>query len=231
VLILSVDTCFRAGGVAALQGGAVLASVFDRREDPYSSRLFKDLQVLSTDTGLSPSSYDLYAVAHGPGSFTGTRVGIAAAKAWSELYGKPIVAVSTLEAVAAQLDHSDGITCSVLDAHRGQLFAGIYRNRPGKALETLFEGVLRPSELTLELSHRSEAAPIQFASPSPELVRSALLDSAFSDARIEAVSDDLAPWVGKIAYARAQLGHTTDALTLDANYIRRCDAEVYWKGA
>ena len=231
MLILSVDTCFRAGGVAALQDGALIASVFARSEEPYSSRLFKDLQALSAQTGLSPGAYDLYAVAHGPGSFTGTRAGIAAAKAWAELYGKPIVAVSTLEAVAAQHPRHGGITCSVLDAHRGQLFAGLYRCHTDAALEAVFEALLSPSELTLELSHRAEGASILFASPSPELVRSGLVHSAFSDAPIAAVSDDLAPWVGKIAYARAQLGQTTDALTLDANYIRRCDAEVYWKGA
>lgn len=230
MLILSVDTCFRAGGVAAVQDGAVLASVFARSEEPYSSRLFKDLQVLSADTGLSPSAYDLYAVAHGPGSFTGTRVGIAAAKAWSELYGKPIVAISTLEAVAAQHPHPGGIISSVLDAHRGQLFAGIYRCSADKPLDPLYEGVLSPAELVLELSRRSEGASVQLASPSPEIVCSALSNSAFSDARIDAASDDLAPWVGKIAFTRAQMGHTTDALTLDANYIRHCDAEVYWKG-
>jgi tRNA threonylcarbamoyladenosine biosynthesis protein TsaB len=230
VLTLSVDTCFRAGGVAALEDGVVLVSVFARSEEPYSSRLFKDLQALSASTGLSPSAFDLYAVAHGPGSFTGTRVGIAAAKAWSELYGKPIVAVSTLAASAAQRYHADGITCAVLDAHRGQLFAGIYRNSAGPSPEPLFEGVVSPVELIAELRSLAEGASIQFASPCPEIVRSALSDSDFADTRIEAVSDDLAPWVGKIAFARAQRGETTDALTLDANYIRRCDAEVYWKG-
>jgi tRNA threonylcarbamoyladenosine biosynthesis protein TsaB len=230
VLTLSVDTCFRAGGVAALQNGAVVASVFARSEEPYSSRLFKDLQILSADTGLSPSAFDLYAVAHGPGSFTGTRVGIAAAKAWSELYGKPIVAVSTLEAVAAQHYHADGITCSVLDAHRGQLFAGIYWSTAGPSPEPFFEGVVSPAELVAELRSRVEGASIRFASPCPEIVRLSLSNSDYADMRIEAVSDDLAPWVGKIAFARAQRGETSDALTLDANYIRRCDAEVYWKG-
>lgn len=231
MLILSVDTCFRAGGVAALQDGALIASVFARSEEPYSSRLFKDLQALSAQTGLSPAAYDFYAVAHGPGSFTGTRAGIAATKAWAELYGKTIVAVSTLEAVAVQHPDPLGITCSVLDAHRGQLFAGLYRCRTDSALEPLFEAVLSPPELIAELSRHTAGAPVQFASPSTEIVRSALVDSAFSNAPISAASDDLAPWVGKIAYARAQLGQTTDALTLDANYIRRCDAEVYWKGA
>ena len=231
MLILSVDTCFRAGGVASLQDGALIASVFARSEEPYSSRLFKDLQALSAQTGLSPADYDLYAVAHGPGSFTGTRAGIAASKAWAELYGKPIVAVSTLEAVAAQHPHPSGITCSVLDAHRGQLFAGLYRGHADAALEPVFEAVLSPPELIAELSRRTPGAPVEFVSPSPEIVRSVLSDSAFQDAPVVAASDDLAPWVGKIAFARAQLGQTIDALTLDANYIRRCDAEVYWKGA
>lgn len=306
--ILSVDTCLRAGGVASLNRGAVIASEFSRSGEPYSSRLFNHLAALQAKTGLSPADYDLYAVASGPGSFTGVRVGITAVKAWAELYGKPVIGVSTLQAVAyqshavqslsghsallqSQSAQSSGCVCAVIDARRGQVFGGIYgvraasrelRTHPGEAIaldhlapatdpaatavtnsaapdvvafETFYEGVSSVPELLAELVNRvgagsaraahSDAASnfpvsgdarkdsgrVEFVTPSLEIIRSAVEGGSFNGVRITEASEDLAPWVGRAGYEKYLFGEISDVLQLDANYIRRCDAEVYWKGA
>lgn len=242
--ILAIDTCLRAGGIAALQDGTVLKAVFSRVEAPYSSRLFRDLRTLAETTGLGISDYDAYAVANGPGSFTGVRAGVTAAKAWSEVFGKPVVEVSSLEAVAAQVifpagepkrpfpsTGSNEVVCSVLDAHRGQVFGGIYRLSEARQIEPLFEGALTPNDLVSEVLSRAEDSPVRFATPSPDLLLVALRGSRLESSEVVAVSEELAPWVGRIAFDRLKGGMTRDSLTLDANYIRRCDAEVYWKEA
>lgn len=241
--ILSIDTCLRAGGVAALQNDVLMHSVFSESDEPFSSRLFKHLAELEATTGLAPADFDLYAVAHGPGSFTGVRVGVAAVKAWTELFGKRIVTVSALQAVATQVQLSfyatdagdfsplGKVICASLDAHRGQVFGGIYRVQPAERLETLFEGVLSPAELIAEVISQSGTASVRFASPTPGMLLLALADSPLANAPVVTVSYELAPWVGRAALRKAQNGETTNAIELDANYIRRCDAEVYWKGA
>ncbi|MGH9711059.1 MAG: hypothetical protein ACRD37_10990, partial [Candidatus Acidiferrales bacterium] len=76
--------------------------------------------------------------------------------------------------------------------------------------------------------------PVQIVSPAPEIIQSPLnsaRDIPFAVSRnVERVSPLLAPVIGELAFARANCGEVTDALRLDANYIRRCDAEVLWKG-
>ncbi|HET9399711.1 MAG TPA: tRNA (adenosine(37)-N6)-threonylcarbamoyltransferase complex dimerization subunit type 1 TsaB [Candidatus Acidoferrales bacterium] len=240
--LLAIDTCLRAGGVAALQDGTLLKAVFSKTEEPYSSRLFRDLRTLAESTRLAIGDYDAYAVANGPGSFTGVRAGVTAAKAWSEVFGKPVVEISSLEAVAAQIVYSDAtvkglpalqsreLICAVLDAHRGQVFGGIYRSFNGGQIERLFEGALSPGDLIAEVLARAENSSVRFATPTADMLSAALVGSKLEGSAVITASEDLAPWVGRIAVERLKAGKSRDALTLDANYIRRCDAEVYWKG-
>ena len=69
----------------------------------------------------------MFAVASGPGSFTGVRIGLATVKAWSEVFSKPIVAVSRLEVVAAQAERETSYVASFIDAHRCQIFGALYK--------------------------------------------------------------------------------------------------------
>ena len=240
--ILAIDTCLGAGGVAALQDATLLKSVFSKADEAYSTRLFEHLRTLADRTGLAICDYEAFAVANGPGSFTGVRAGITAVKAWSEVFRRPVVEVSSLEAVAAQIANSGAtaeglparesreLICAVLDAHRGQVFGGIYRSINGQQLERLFEGVLSATDLIGEVLARAGGSSVRFASPTPDVVVAALAGSKLQGSAAVAVSEDFAPWVGLIAFQKLKEGEVNDSVTLDANYIRRCDAEAYWKG-
>src|SRR5579872_6219879 len=103
MLILAVDTSTRTGSAAILRDSEVLAEISGYEETPYSSRLFRDIALLQDRANFRLDQVDLFAVAAGPGSFTGLRVGLTAVKAWAEVHGKPIAAVSGLEAIAAEL--------------------------------------------------------------------------------------------------------------------------------
>src|ERR1700689_2215935 len=102
MLILAVDTSTRTGSAAILRDSEVLAEVSGYEETPYSMRLFRDIALLQDRAGFRMDQIDVFAVAAGPGSFTGLRVGLTAVKAWAEVHGKPIAAVSGLEAIAAE---------------------------------------------------------------------------------------------------------------------------------
>ena len=229
MLILAVDTSTRSGSVALLRDSTPLACLSDTSDEPYSSRLFRNLEQILVEHAIQLPQIDLYAVCTGPGSFTGLRIGLTAAKGWAEVFGKPIAPVSSLEAVAAQSNTTDAMLAPVIDAHRGQVFAGLYEPSPA-GLRRRTDDVVMPASQFLDIV-RTEAAeaPVAFVSPTPAVLRSALDLSSFCSSPIEEVSSVLASAIGRIGWERALRGDLVDALTLDAHYVRRSDAELLWK--
>jgi tRNA threonylcarbamoyladenosine biosynthesis protein TsaB len=201
--------------------------------------MFRHVEFLLAELSLNPKEFDLFAVTAGPGSFTGLRVGLTAVKGWAEVYGKPVAAVSALEAVAIQSQRDGAVLVPVLDARRGQIYFGAYR-RSGRAGESglTLEGeecVMGPDEFLENIQARGAAFDFAVATPEPELISAAVSRAGTGGAqaraiRIDRVSAILAPHVGLLGFLRAQRGELVNALTLDANYVRRTDAELQWKG-
>jgi len=241
VLILSLDTSSPAGSVAILRDDLTLGVISTRAEENYSSRIFRHLEFLLSDLTLNLADFDLFAVSAGPGSFTGLRVGLTAAKGWAEVYRKPVVGVSALEAVAFQA-RSRAVLIPALDARRGQIYFGVYRTAAaGLALDGE-EFVVTPEEFAERLGalahigdgiHGGNAVGgfsiVTPDAPVVAVVSRLTSNLAASFAGLEIVSSVLAPSIGRIAHARALRGQVSDALTLDANYVRRTDAEMRWK--
>jgi tRNA threonylcarbamoyladenosine biosynthesis protein TsaB len=237
MLVLAVDTSTPSGGVAALEDKRVLGHVFTGSHDDYSTRFFPELKTLLDELRLSVADFDVYAVTAGPGSFTGLRVGLTTVKAWAEVHGKLVAPVSGLQAVAAQASGVTEFVAAVLDGRRGQIFGGLYRRNADDLEPIGDEVVMRAGEFLTEVysrlprvrSARNAIATISFASPDPTLFSAALESSVLAGARGEKVSSDLAPWIGQLAFDLARRGELVDSLSLDAHYIRRSDAESYWK--
>src|SRR5580692_1789711 len=146
MLILAVDTSTRTGSAAILRDSQILAEISGYEETLYSNRLFRDIAALQEKANFSIDQVDVFAVASGPGSFTGLRIGLTAVKAWAEVHSKPIAAISGLEAIAVQSrtlaraaeGDSDGdgsIISPFLDARRGQLFGSCYRRNSGRPVQ------------------------------------------------------------------------------------------------
>jgi tRNA threonylcarbamoyladenosine biosynthesis protein TsaB len=238
VLILTLDTSSPTGSIAVLKDSALVAVVSTTTDETYSSRIFRQLDFLLSELSLALDRFDLFAVNAGPGSFTGLRVGLTTAKAWSEAFGRPVVAVSGLEAVAAQAAAADGPIVPVIDARRGQVYAGRYelagsQSGDSDALDrSADDAVMTPEEFLSWLRQMPDSSHATLATPSSAWLKQ-LLSLHNGDAgqpRIREVSSVLAPAIGKIAFQRAQRGEAVDALRLDANYVRRSDAELNWKG-
>lgn len=229
MLILSVDTSSKSGSVALLRESALLGCLSDTSNEPYSSRLFRYLEAILGEQGVSLPQIDLYAVSSGPGTFTGLRVGLTAVKGWAEVFGKPIAPVSSLEAVAAQAASQDALLAAVLDAHRGQIFGGLYA-RSGDCLRRVTDDVVMSAIEYLEMI-RDEAAgaPLVFLTPHPWVLQSALEASPLHSSPVQEVSPVLAPVIGRLGLELAKRGKAVDSLSLDAHYIRRSDAELLWK--
>jgi tRNA threonylcarbamoyladenosine biosynthesis protein TsaB len=175
---------------------------------------------------------ELFAVAAGPGSFTGVRVGLTTVKAWSEAYGKPIASLSRLEAIASQVMDAREYVAAFVDAQRGQVFGGLYRREAGGLQLVDQEMVISPEGLLDWVIERAGDEPVSWISLDPGNVGSlnCWAEVAKLGAKIELSTSVLAPLIGKIGLRRAIEGRFTSALELDAKYVRRSDAEIFWKG-
>jgi tRNA threonylcarbamoyladenosine biosynthesis protein TsaB len=232
MLVLAVDTSSISGSLAVLRDDQLLGVICTTGEENYSSRMFRQLEILLSELRLGLPAFDLYAVAAGPGSFTGLRVGLAAVKGWAEVHSKPIAAVSALEAVAVQSSAPGRWVAPVLDARRGQIFGALYERGTQTLRRYQDERVEKLSEflawLGAEFRENIEGGPA-FISPTPTLLYLELEKSGFANSPVGQASPVLAPLIGQLGLERARRGETVDALHLDANYLRRTDAELNLK--
>lgn len=238
MLILALDTSSPAGSLAFLRDDSVIGTIGTTSGEIYSSRVFRHLDFLLSETSLRLEDFDLFAVAAGPGSFTGLRVGLAAVKGWSEVFRKPIAAISGLEAISAVSGSHSAAVVPVMDARRNELYWGVYaRRESGGAARFILDGdeCSGPrAEFAKAVGNRARSnEDLTIATPAPELVSALLPDIHGSTPRekpiiVERVSPFLAPEIGRLGWIRAQEGKLCDSLTLDANYIRRSDAELHY---
>lgn len=233
MIVLAIDTCDLRGSVALLRDEAVLGLVPHETKDEYSSWLLPTVNMLLEGAGLRMPEVDGYVAAAGPGSFTGVRVGLTTVKAWMEVYGKPVAAISRLEGFAAQVTEPANHVAAFVDAQRGQVFGALYQI-VGKRLAIFGEEmVIGPAKFVEAAVELAKGKRISWVSPDAELFEA---EPAWKEREncgeiIERASPILAGILGRIGLRRLRDGKTTDALGLDANYVRRSDAEIFWKGA
>ena len=164
--------------------------------------LFDEIAALLGRHGLGVRDMECFASTSGPGSFTGVRVGLTAVKGLAEATGKPVVAVSNLQAMA--VFGTGARRAVVLDARRGDVYAAVY---DAELRVVMAETVVKLPAWSAGLPDGLEW--IEQGSP-PRLLAGA---------------------VGRIAWERFQAGLASDPAAVDANYVRRSDAEMMWKDA
>jgi tRNA threonylcarbamoyladenosine biosynthesis protein TsaB len=218
--ILALDTTTEFGSIALVEGGEVAAEVFLHERDGFGKVLFGHLEALLARSGWTLERIDCFAASAGPGSFTGVRIGLAAVKGLAEALGRPVVAVSNLQALA-----SFGIAplrAALLDARRGQIYGAVY----DAALALMTPEVVTPLQNWLAALPEGE---LEFISTDFAPFRGALAGTRFENAAVREAPRALAGAVGRIAAARFAAGEAQDPAAIDANYVRRSDAELFWK--
>jgi tRNA threonylcarbamoyladenosine biosynthesis protein TsaB len=213
--LLAVDTSGRQGSIALCQGDAKSFETLGLcmlEGGAYSARLVPCIADLFEQTNLAKNQLDGVIVVDGPGSFTGLRVGLSTVKALCEALGKPLAAVSMLEALAVIYGHDGEVVTAVLDAGRGELYVGEYEVRENwarlvrQSIEKLDGFVERPSRQKSRIITTFEK---------------------FADGAVTLVDPLQADAVARIGLRKLLAGETVDPATLDANYIRRSDAELF----
>jgi tRNA threonylcarbamoyladenosine biosynthesis protein TsaB len=231
VIVLAIDTCDSRGSVALLKGGVVLALRTHEPPEEYSSWLIPAVEGAWEEAGATLRDLDGIAVAAGPGSFTGVRVGLTAVKAWAEVGEKQVAAVSRLEAIAEEGEASGDLVAAFADAGRGQVFGGVYRRAADGWALIGEEMVIAPGEFVHLVRKVSNGDRVSWPSTDPEMIRGQLewRERKALGESIVVVEAVLAPAIARIGARRISAGKTTDALRLEANYVRRSDAEIFWK--
>lgn len=233
MLLLALDSCDSRGSLALLRDTTVLQTeVHDTAED-YSAWILPAAQRLLTAQRVSFSEVSAYAVASGPGSFTGVRVGLTTVKAWSEVYGQPIAAVSRLEALASYAASPAPFVAVFADAQRSQIFGALYHRDAQKLQSIDAEMVISPEQFLDWVIAAVGGRRVEWISLDPKCVTTTgqWASRLQLGETIRVVAPVLAPAIGLLGYRFAREGRLIDALSLDANYVRRSDAELFWKGA
>ena len=220
MLVLALDTTTRAGSVAVVADDGVRSTVVGDPSVTHGARLPLDLMRALDDAHVPLSSLDLLAVAAGPGSFTGLRVGISAMQGLAMATGRQIAAVSALDALAAAGANDRDDVGAWMDAQRGEVFATLYD--PSGTRVAIEPSAMRPGA-TLDAWRAALNGRVRFVGDGA--VRYAELIRERLGANVDIVAPPpLAPIVGRLALASPERAVSPHAVV--PIYIRRPDAEL-----
>jgi len=225
MLLLITDTSGKHGFVGLARAGQPQPDEVTGIEEvplaggTFSAQLVPQISNLLSKHGLQKTDIGAFIVVSGPGSFTGLRVGLAAIKGLAEILQKPIVPVSLLEVIASAYLR-DGRVLAVLDAGRGEVYARQYEISDRTA--RLQTEQLLPRNDFPALAHGAVVV-------TPEVTLAQIAKSAGLDTlELESVTPAM---IARLGWRRWQSGGTVSPETLEANYIRRSDAEIFAKPA
>ena len=150
--ILAIDTASLSCSVAVVDGDALLAEINDASGETHSRHLMAMVDQAVAMSVKSIGAIEGYAVTQGPGSFTGLRIGISAAKGLAEATGRPLAGVSSLEALACQVAQTETVILPMLDARRKEVYAARYIQRGGALKPLAAERALSPEDAVAGLA-------------------------------------------------------------------------------
>ena len=210
MLVLAIDTSGRLGSIALAHGhedgSCDVIEVVPLAGGTFSAQLVPQVAAFLSKHGFTKYHIDAFAVASGPGSFTGLRVGLSAVKGLAEVLKIPIATVTSLELLIAASQVPSNVL-AVLDAGRSEVYAGL-------------QLVDNREELLLSVS---EAAALAKERNLQVIAADASLATSFEDSIV--VSYHSSEVAARIGIKKLLEGNTVDVLALDANYIRRSEAE------
>lgn len=158
--ILALETTAKAASCAVMQDGIPLASAWQATGLTHSRTLLPMVEDMLKNSELNLVDMDAIAVAAGPGSFTGLRIGIAGVKGLAWAAEKPCIGVSTLEAMAWPLSHVDGIIVCAMDARRQQIYNAVFRAENGKLTRLQEDRAVALEDVANELKDVTEPMTI-----------------------------------------------------------------------
>ena len=224
--ILGIETSTKTGSVAVVSAEGVVAQYSLNIEVTHSERLMSTVDRVLKDTGMTLKDMDGFAVAIGPGSFTGLRIGLATVKALAFSTNKPAAAVPTLQALAWNLPYAVYPVCPMLDARKNEVYAAIYQFEGDRVIRLLPETAITIVELGGRIAGRTI-----FTGEGARIFRAEIEERCGSNALFAPLSAILpsAAAVAEIGLGMITRGEMAEGDSLTPRYIRRPEAEVAWE--
>ncbi len=224
--ILSIETSTMLGGVAIVDEAAgLIAETRLNVKTTHSERLMTAVNNTLSQSEMTMDVIDAFAVAIGPGSFTGLRIGLSTVKGLAYATGKPVVTVPTLEAFAWNFQYSVYPVCLMLDARRSEVYAAVY-----KWENNSFRTVIEPVSIKPEALLEKLQGDVLFAGEGALLYREKII-GAMKEKAVFAALDKMVPSPANVAMLgliKALRGEYTEISETVPVYIRRSEAEVKW---
>jgi tRNA threonylcarbamoyladenosine biosynthesis protein TsaB len=223
LLILAVDTSTFAGSVALLRERRLLAEINLVSSQTHSERLLASIDLLLKSLTLKLEDLDGFALAVGPGSFTGIRIGMSTVKSFALAHGKPVAPVSNLGALAQKLRQSPArLLCPVMDAKKQEIYGALFEKGSEGLQEVLPQGVYTPDRFFSQLpSHRI----ITFIGSGVPVYKQKIFQYFKDKARLSQRSLFVAYEVGLLGHEMFKAGKGVDSFQVEPQYIRRSQAE------
>jgi tRNA threonylcarbamoyladenosine biosynthesis protein TsaB len=224
--LLALETSTLTGAVALLDGERLVAEARLQVAVTHGERLMAAIDGILAAARWTLADVEALAVAVGPGSFTGLRIGVSTAKGLAFATGRPLVGVPTLDALAWSLPFAAHPVCPVLDARKGEVYAALYRTGAGRLEPLRPARALAPGDLAAELAALGE--PVILLGDGVEPSRAALLDALGPAARPAPPAFRVPSAASLADLAREALarGETADPAALVPLYVRPSEAEL-----
>ena len=224
MLILAFETSAKAGSVALLEDDRLLGESYQNTGLTHSQTIMTMAEDLIAACGYTPQDVQAVAVAAGPGSFTGVRIGVAAAKGYAWGGELPCYGVSTLEAMALQLGAWQGYVLPVMDARRNQVYNALFRAEGGKLTRLTEDRAISLADLQEELKNME--GPVFLVGDGSNLCYNTLNETI--PALVlppEHRMHQRAAGVGLAAIQKITAGEPGNGASLSPNYLRLSQAE------
>ena len=226
--ILAIDTATQVSSVAVLKEGRLLAELTMQGKLTHSETLLPHIEQVLKMAAVAKEELTGIAVSNGPGSFTGLRIGLAAAKAMSYVLGIPLVGVSTLQALAYQLPAPGVRVMCLLDAQKGNAYVESYRweNNSLQVVDSV--QVAKITDIVAACANMSEQVILLGDAVQKKVAGKFELPANVSVAPPHIVMPRAA-CVAMLGQAKLMAGETDNVMDLEPVYIRRSEAEVLWE--
>lgn len=222
--VLALDTSSSVATVAVVSEEKVEAEIYLNHKMQHSIILFPMIEKVLEMTENKIDDIDLVAVSGGPGSFTGLRIGVAAAKGICQGGNKDFIGISSLDAMAYQQSNFDGVICPIMDALRDNVYTALYKIQNGNLTKVLEMDALHIDELLNKLEAFDK---ILFCGDAALMHRGKIVDRLSDKAYFATLNNMLprASSIGELAIKKYLNGEKSDIYTYSPIYIRKSQAE------
>ncbi len=222
---LAIDTSSFVMGVSLVDGDQVLGEVITNLKKNHSIRLMPAIDELMKDAGVRPQQLERIIVAHGPGSYTGVRIGVTTAKTLASTLGIPLVGVSSIEVLAQNGRYFNGVVSPIFDARRGQVYTGLYREVNGELTNIARDQICLLEDWSTHL--KSQYENVLFLGNDIAIHKEVIIEKLGDRVKFGQMSDHN-PRPSELARLGISMEPAKDIHSFIPNYIRLAEAEANW---